>query len=504
MDHQINNPNEEIDELTPTSTEEEQREISRKIAIEVLWNRGNLDYRLDDLQREMKRQFYNSKRKVNVWLTSRRLGKSTLLCALAIERCIKSPGSIVKFLSPEMKQTRSLSSTIFNDLIKDAPKNLKPEFKTQEMLWRFPNKSEIHLAGSDNGGAEKLRGAQADLCIVDEAGFCDNLKYAVRTILLPTMLTTGGKMILSSTPSIRADHEFNEFIEEAEINKVLVRKTIYDSPRYSSDFIESEILNQYPGGKTDPEFRREYLCEVFRSEELSVIPEFTEELQAEVVKDWPRPPHFDSYVAIDYGVRDLTVALFAYYDFRAGKIIVEDEVVMNGVRMNTAILAAAIKKKEGDLWHDKYTKQPMAPYLRVSDNNLLLIQDLQSQHGLNFIPTDKHNKEGFLNQLRLLIQDKRIIIHPRCNTLINHLKHASWDKDRKKFRRSAALGHADCIDALLYLTRNVSLTKNPYPAGSYGFDVHVPQELLKPQVSQQARTIEKIFDFKPQRSRFNK
>lgn len=483
-----------LDELKTQTEEEKQAEISRKAAVEILWNRGNLDYKLDALQREMKANFIYSRRKINTWLMSRRLGKSHTLCTLAIETCLKKPRSIVKYLSPEIRQTKTIINPIIRELIADAPANLKPEFKTQENLWRFPNGSEIHVAGSDKGGSEKLRGTASNLCIVDEAGFCDDLKYTVRTILLPTMVTTGGKLLLSSTPPRQSEHEFIEYVQAADIEGSLIKKTVYDCPRYSKEFIEAEILAQYKGPE-DPDFKREYLVEMNRNEDFTVIPEFDDAAEIEIVKDIPLPAHYDSYVSVDYGVRDLTVALFAYYDFKLAKLVIQDELIMNGVRMNTKILAEEIRTKEANLWQDPYSGTPKPVYMRVSDNNLLLIQDLSSIHNLFFTATDKHNKEGFLNQLRLMISDRKIIISPRCRTLIHHLKYASWDKDRRKFKRLAGLGHADAVDALIYLIRNVVYSKNPYPNNSYGENFHVNANLASP-VSKQASVFKDLFTLK--------
>jgi hypothetical protein len=56
------------------------------------------------------------------------------------------------------------------------------------------NGSEIHLAGTEKGNAEKVRGVSADLCLVDEAGFCDDLDYIIKNILFPTITRgTGSK-----------------------------------------------------------------------------------------------------------------------------------------------------------------------------------------------------------------------------------------------------------------------------------------------------------------------
>lgn len=473
--------------------------ITQKAAKDALWLRGNISWKLDELQQEIRKTYYDSSNKINVWLMSRRLGKSYLLCALALEQCIRHPNSIVKYLAPEGKQVKTIIKPIISELAEDCPPELKPEFKTQEMLYRFPNGSEIHLAGSDSGGAEKLRGSRAHMCIVDEAGFCDTLKYAVRSILLPTMLTTGGRIILSSTPPSQSGHEFLDFIEEAEAKQTLIKKTVYDCPRYSKEFIEREILSQYARGARDDEFRREYMVEIIKDEQFAVVPEFDDELQKKIIKEWEKPPYYDAYVSLDFGVSDLTVAVFGYYDFKAAKLIIEDEVVMNGAKMNTTVLAHAIRTKEGELWKDAYTGEPKTPYLRVADNNLLLIQDLTSLHNLTFVPTDKADKHGALNSMRIMMQTERVIINPKCQTLINHLKYAEWNKERTKYKRSAAYGHYDAIDALVYLCRNLVLSHNPYPKDLYGENYLVLPH-IKEQHSPQAAAIKGLFTRKTGRT----
>jgi hypothetical protein len=106
----------------------------------------------------------------------------------------------------------------------------------------------------------------------------------------------------------------------------------------------------------------------------------------------------------------------------------------------------------------------------MDNNNLVLLNDLFRLHGINFIATAKDNKEAQINELRLLIKQNRLIISPKCKTLIFHLKNAKWDKQRKQFTRlkdspdgTLKGGHADLLDALIYLVRNVRIDRNPYP-----------------------------------------
>jgi phage terminase large subunit len=440
--------------------------ITREEAIHILWFKSNLSYLLDSNQKEIYDTIKTTKEKVIVVAASRRLGKSWAMCVLAIEACLSQKNAIVKIVLPAQKDAKTIYRPLFREICADAPEELRPIEKSSAGLWYFPSTgSEILLAGSDNGRAESIRGGSANLCIVDEAGFADSLDYIVNSILIPTTTTTKGKIVLASTPSKSASHDFTKFVRQAEYNGTLIRKTIHDNKRLSKEDIDD--LANAVGGYDSITFRREYLAQILTDESSAVIPEFTEELKAKIVQDVPRPPHFDGYVAMDLGIKDLTVVLFAYYDFKRSKLIIEDEFVINGQKFTTNALAEGIRLKESFVFTDSFTKETKEPYLRVSDNNLIVINDLYQLHGLNFLPTRKDDKDSALNNLRILLSDEKIIINPRCINLIRHLRDATWNKSRKSYDRSPDNGHYDAVDAIIYLVRNVQWNKNPYPAG-YG------------------------------------
>lgn len=432
-----------------------ENQLSRKEAVKILWNQGVLSWKLDSNQKELYKAYHESKNKVLVWLASRRLGKSHTLCVIAIEICLKKPNSVVKYVAPQTKMVRTIIRPLLRDILKDCPPELRPEYKTQEQLYRFPNGSEIQLAGTDNQNAENVRGGGAELCLVDEAGFCDDLDYIIKSILLPTTTTTRGKIILSSTPPRKPGHEFEDYIKKSEIEGTLIKKTIYDNPRLTIEDIE-EMKREY-GGEESVEWQREFLCQLAKDEELTVVPEFNEALAKEIVSEWIKPACYDSYVAMDVGGRDFTAVLFAYLDFRQGKIIIEDEICIRGRNMTTDVLVDMMRQKEASLWTKK-------PYLRIADNNnLILLNDLQTIYKISFIPTAKDNADAALQAVRTLLKQKKIIIHPRCTTLIRHLKNAIWNASRTSFARTANEGHFDALAALIYLCRNVQFYKNPYP-----------------------------------------
>lgn len=451
-DEQVTNTNSKL-ALTPEE------------AVEMLWRRGNLAFKLDPYQQDLKNVYVKTNEKIVVWACSRRLGKTWSLLNIAIELCLNKKNAVVKFLAPTKQDVKKLIRAEMRKIIADAPKDIAPYEMKSEGSWMFPSTgAQIQFAGCDGGSAESVRGSNADLCIVDEAGFVkSDLEYIVNSILLPTTSLTKGKILLASTPPKSFDHDFRKFVNIARASGSYIHKTVYENTRLPPEELQKII--ESCGGVTSIAFRREYMAEFLTDTERAIVPEFTQELQAKIVKEWPRPPFYDTYSAMDVGMKDLTVVLFAYFDFKANKLIIEDEFVINGQKFTTDVLASNIREKEAFNFTDKITGEQKEPYKRVSDNNLLLIQDLYRLHGIIFQPTKKDDADLALNNMRMLLKDGNIIIHPRCKTLISHLDSGTWNKAKTSFDRSGDKGHYDAIDSLKYLVRNIDFNKNPYPIG---------------------------------------
>jgi len=449
--------------------------LTKDKAIEQLWRVGEISWKLMGKQKDIYKYIKDNSGDVSVVLCSRRFGKSYVLCSYAVETCLKIPNAVVKYACPTQSMVRTIIRPIMRKILEDCPEDLKPEWMSQEKVYKFKNGSEIQVAGTDAGNADNLRGGSAQLCIIDEAAFCNDLDYVVNAILLPTTDTTDGKLILASTPNHKdPNHEFHEkFVFPFEAENRIAKFTIYESPMLTPAKIQ-KIINRYPGGEHNANFRCEYLVEIPISSELTVIPEFNK-VKAEIVKeDLVAPSYYDAYVSMDVGFKDLTVALFSVYDFKNAKLKILDELVMNGPEMTTEKLAEEIAKKEALRFFDEETNEIITPYLRVMDNDLKLLNDLSRLHQLQFIPTKKDNRDAAINNLRMWVGNGRIEIHPRCKTLIYHLERAQWNNQRTDFKRLADSpdgnirgGHADALASCQYLVRNILESRNPYPNG-YG------------------------------------
>lgn len=489
---------------------ESNKKEEQRLARQELWRRGSLSWKLDKTQKELYDLFYNSNHKIMTWLLSRRQGKSFTLCILALEQCFKTPNSVVKFVSPTKLQVQTNVRPIFRSILEDCPEDIKPEFKKQDYIYYFANGSEIQLAGCDGGHAEKLRGGDSHLWFIDEAGSCSDLNNIIKSILLPTTLITKGRGILASTPPKEADHEFLNYIEDAEMKGCFIKKTIDDNPRITPQ--QRADLIEELGGVNSEEARRELFCEIIKDSTTSVIPEFDDKLVKDIVREWPRPPFFDSYEGMDTGGKDFTAVIFGYYDFRADKIIIEDEVIMDFRNKNETLesLCKQINAKEVELWTNPISLEYKPVYNRVSDIDYVFTQEIYN-HSKKLFPKDqaidfrivnKDSNEAMINNLRILLTNKKIVIHPKCVTLIRHLKNARWDKNKNKLARSADDSHYDALDALKYFVRTIDFRKNPYPAD---YQMNMQNVFLKDprkfyeNSNNQLEMYKKLFGYKPKK-----
>jgi F0F1-type ATP synthase delta subunit len=391
--------------------------------------------------------------------------------------------------------------------LEDCPEYLRPEFKEKDYTYYFPNGSEIQLAGTDAGHAEKLRGGDSDLFFVDEAGSCSDLENIIKDILLPTTLTTRGRGILASTPPKTFDHDFIKYIEESEMRGSLIKKTIDDNPRLTEEH-KKELFDELGGSNTEAA-RRELYCEIIKDSTTSVIPEFTPELEKEIVQEWKTPPYYDCYVGMDLGFKDLTALVFGYYDFKAGKLIIQDELVYNFQEKdkNLEDLSKKIIEKEKELWTNPLTYEVKKPALRVSDIDYIVLNEISkhSNKEVVFQIANKYDNESSINSLRLMVGNKKIIINPKCVNLIRHLRNAKWHKSKKIFDRSPDDGHYDCVEALKYLVKNINYKKNPYPSN---YEINMGDLFVRNKDNYDKQsgtsvidTYKKIFNIKPMNKR---
>jgi hypothetical protein len=233
-------------------------------------------------------------------------------------------------------------------------------------------------------------------------------------------------------------------------------------------------------------WRREYLAEFVTEESRAAVPAWTTEAERECVVAVERPQHFDAYVGLDLGFQpDPHFAAFGWLDFAAQALVVEEELELRG--HTVAQLAEAAKRTEAGLYgamrydgtllgavdwgelpawlaqaaHRNASRQP---YLRVGDDDALVLAELAQSHGLAVLPTRKDDKHLAVDALNQLVRQRRLRVHPRCRRLIEQLRGTVWNRARTQWERTDK-DHGDGIDAMVYLARNVRWHRDARPAG---------------------------------------
>ena len=332
---------------------------------EYLWNQGNLAWKFHIGQELLNNTFNKATGSVIVFNIARQYGKTFFAVAKAVELAIKSKSRISYATAFETDLLNFVLPT-FEAILDDCPSNLRPQYIGHKKRFLFPNGSEIRLVGLDrkpNG----LRGNTIDLIILDEAGFISRLDYLHTSVLVP--LTTHrpeAKILLLSTPPETPSHPFWDFVERAKLENAYQCFTIDQNPLLTP--VSIARIEKEMGGRSTTAFRREYLCERIVEESRAIVPEWDNKYIEEPFID-EFFPYYHRYESMDLGVkRDLTVNLFAHYDFKKATLYIWDELAMNGPDMNTNLLAAQIKEKEKFLWKKDNSEEIHNIFLRISDN----------------------------------------------------------------------------------------------------------------------------------------
>lgn len=435
----------------------------------LAWRQGDLYYLLKPSQRliyDRRKEIVHESRKF-VNCCGRGWGKSFLLFALCIESALKHPGSDAVFIAPVLRKLSEYLEPIARACLADCPEDLKPEFSTAALTYKFPNGSRIIVCGSNQKAFDNIRGGTFKLAVVDEGAYHDYLIELIERVLMPALNKGNGHLVLSSTPP-DTEHPFDQrYCTEAELGGYYFHADIYEAG-YPEDQIEEfkreagwlAKEKRWRSPAHELTWRIEYLAERgLRNPDKTIIPGWMDKYVRTVSRD-QYFPFYHKAVSLDVGTkRDLSVALFGYYHYLNAQLVIEDEFQLTGSDFTSLKLSSAVKVKERMLWGSQ------APSLRVSDISDIQ-NDLAITHNLPFTGVSKTELHSMVNRLNLLVEAGRVVVHPNCKLLIQTLKNGTWDKDRKEFARSEiGLGHMDALASLIYMVMGFEswFNINPIP-----------------------------------------
>jgi hypothetical protein len=327
--------------------------------------------------------------------------------------------------------------------------------------------------GADHEHIETARGLGLSGAIFDEAGHQDGLQENLHSIILPALAKRGqGQVIMVSTPSKLPGHYFEQLCG-------LVRGTTRWAfmPASANLDLSQEWRAARAaecGGFDSLDYRVEYECQFVTDPATTVLPNVTQSRidgtdgKPALVQPVAVPLNREWYRSLDIGGKHLTALLWGYYEPEDDSVRIARE----WTSRNTTgpEIARGILSVEQQLFQ---VGRP--EYLEGwSDNNQLgFLYELDTGYAIRFRPTRKDDKIAQLSSLRRMVGDGKLVLDPSCKLTLATFRQAQWAQGltSRGFAEGPEIGHADLLDAALYLVRNVR--RRPYPEAVLTFEQQI-------------------------------
>jgi hypothetical protein len=443
--------------------------VPRAQIMRAAWTWGRLDYRLRASQKAIKSAWQASKQVSRKFYinSTRRLGKSSFLLHIMVEDCLKRRGIRWAFFAPVKDGLMDYIGPIMQKTLEDCPDDLKPKFDRNRFMLTFANGSSILFRGSNNQQHRVRRGLDLDGAGVDEGRDVDALKELIDSVIFPALFSKNGYLIISSTPADSYSHDLYSYYQMAEVEGWLFECDIYQAQKYDpKEFPADRIQEWKDETQRDDVWQREYLCKWIIDSSRQAVPEWKADFIRIYKKNDIFYKFYHHYIGIDWGSKDFTALIFATWDFKRAKLIVEGELTFSGTEVRSDRIADGIKLMKLKLWGED-----ASVYKMISDSaDPILINELNGHPGMNCVPVYKEKSlEAMLNQFRILVAQEKIEVYSSCPMILSNLKSAVWDKLRTKLDKDPFNHHFDHLMALVYLTRGLVPNENPVP-GNWGVD----------------------------------
>lgn len=206
---------------------------------------------------------------------ARQTGKSTTAATLALHRAIYYPDSLILLVSPSLRQSAELFRKVTGLLNRPAERPALVE--DNRLSCTLANRSRVISLPSSEATIRGFSGAA--LIIEDEASrVSDDLYRAVR----PMLATSGGRLILMSTPYGKRGHFWDVWSDEAEGSEwERVRVPASACPRISAAFLDEERSSLGAWW-----YAQEYECEFVDAATSAFTWEMVRAAQKEAIQTW--------------------------------------------------------------------------------------------------------------------------------------------------------------------------------------------------------------------------
>lgn len=403
--------------------------------------------------------------------------KSWLLVILAMERCLRYPNQVARIGSPYATQTEEIVEPAIRFLLGLCPPELRPvshgdELHFRNPRWEDPQAISKLVTFGCREHAERQRGLRSTFIALDEVRDIDDPEYVVTSVLAPHFVRQEMPIfILSSTSPGTTGHPFWSFVDDAAKDRRYVYIPVTANPGFTAQ--DERVLMKFCKSKESVAWKREALCLKVADPNLLAVPSFFEHKPA-IVREWTRPDYFLPFLFGDVGYIDAAAFLFAFIDFIAQKLVIEDEIVLTTT--GTKSLADTIKAKESALYGETANYKLMRRWADATPRELDDFRGYGVLLSAARTGSEKWDKWAGLARLESLCQEEKLVIHPRCRSTIFQLENAVKNRQHTDIQRelpkegqdptAPVMAHFDAGWALAYgiwQVRN-SWLQNPVPA----------------------------------------
>lgn len=365
----------------------------------------------------------NSDKRYKLLNWGRRSGKTSIIAYEAFITLYNIDKALVSYYAPTASDARDIAWEIFKETFGSAVISTNEVLLEIKIRNKHRGESTLRLAGWEAvKNRDKGRGVENDLVILDEVAFYPNFHELFEKVIEPTLLTSKGRLILTSTPN-----GFNHFYDkynEALNNPMwfVSHATSYDNPHNDPD-----ELTRLRKEKDQDVFAQEYMAD-FRK------------VQGLVYKDFNRNEHtygedakinkVKEIVGIDWGFVHPLVMLRIFVD-HDGTFFIDEEYYETGKTTEEAIEYLGT-------WNPDYVYPDNAEADRVH---------MLRQAGFYVKDVNKDIKSG-IDKVISLIRNNRLYINKRCINTISEIE--SYCYDTKKGNENPIKENDDAMDAMRY------------------------------------------------------
>jgi PBSX family phage terminase large subunit len=347
-------------------------------------------------------EFIASDKRYKLLCWGRRAGKTFAVGYEILIALVSKNNALVSYYAPTRDDARNIAWEDFKDLLEPITVKTNEQMLEIEVRTNHGGTSLLRLSGWEAvKNRDKGRGVENDLVVLDEAAFFPMFVEKFEKVIEPTLLTSKGRLIITSTPN-----GFNHFYDLFNKSKqdpdwFVSHCTSYDNPH--NDPVEIDKLRD----KKDPDaFAQEYLAD-FRKVQGLVYKSF--DIGQHVVTTLLEPSEVVLTVgAIDFGFTNPTAMIQITKD-RKGVYWLYNEFYETG--KTTPELIQHMHSRKCEYWYPDPAEPDRIEEMRRS--------------GLSTREVSKDIKAG-INTVQTLFRENRIKIDSRCTNLIFELNSYRW------------------------------------------------------------------------------